>query len=251
MGSALRREDLIWSRTQGYQQRVNAALEAVRRAVEIGPIGVAFSGGKDSTCVLDIVRRVVPDAPAAFFDSGCELESTHEMVRAVGAHTIAPRLSMPDMARYAGWWGYEQPVDKGCPFDAKRVVIEEPSETFVVRWRLRAVAHGVRAQESKARRRHSSRGSLYQGADRTWYCMPVIRWRIEDVWAYIASRDLAYNRAYDLMSDAGVPREHQRVATLMVGGWAEGFGAHVIHRRIAPEQWRRLVAEFPLLGLVS
>jgi phosphoadenosine phosphosulfate reductase len=31
---------------------------------------VAFSGGKDSLVVLDLVRQVAPETPVAFFDSG-------------------------------------------------------------------------------------------------------------------------------------------------------------------------------------
>ena len=33
-------------------------------------IFVAFSGGKDSTVLLDLVRRVYPNTPAVFVDTG-------------------------------------------------------------------------------------------------------------------------------------------------------------------------------------
>jgi 3'-phosphoadenosine 5'-phosphosulfate sulfotransferase (PAPS reductase)/FAD synthetase len=251
MGSALRREDLIRATLAAHLRRVDASLDAIRRAAEIGPIGVCYSGGKDSTVTLDLVRRVVPDAPAAFFDSGCELDSTLAMVAHVGAVTIHPRITMLDMARYAGWWGYKHPVDPGCPFDAKRIVIEEPSEAFVVRHRLRVVAHGIRGEESGARGKHTrARGELYEGADRTWYVMPIARWSLEDVWAYIASRELRYNRAYDDMSDARIARDGQRVATLL-GDRGSGWGRHAMLRRYAPDRWRDLVAEFPGLALFS
>jgi phosphoadenosine phosphosulfate reductase len=248
MGSALRREDLVWAQTSVHRRRVESAIEAIRRAVEVGRIGVSYSGGKDSTVVLDLVRRVVPDAPAAFFDSGCELEVTMEMVRHVGAEVIRPRLTMQEMARYAGWWGYADPVDPGCPFDAKTVVIQEPSETFVVRRGLRVLAHGVRGEESGGRGKHVRlRGEMYQGADRTWYLMPCARWQLEDVWAYIAARELRYNAAYDAMTDARIPRESQRVAGLL-GERGSGWGRHSLLRRYAPERWAEIVREFPGLA---
>lgn len=37
-----------------------------------GMVYVAFSGGKDSTVLLDIVRRIYPDVPAVFSDTGLE-----------------------------------------------------------------------------------------------------------------------------------------------------------------------------------
>ena len=35
-----------------------------------GLVYVAFSGGKDSTVLLDLVRRIYPDVPAVFCDTG-------------------------------------------------------------------------------------------------------------------------------------------------------------------------------------
>jgi 3'-phosphoadenosine 5'-phosphosulfate sulfotransferase (PAPS reductase)/FAD synthetase len=243
--AGLLREDFVWAETDRFRRRVDTAIAAIRRAADVGPIGVSFSGGKDSTVVLHLVRSVVPDAPAAFFDSGCELQSTLDVVHDLNVDTIRPRMSMLDMARYAGWWDYADPVDPGCPFDAKRVVIQEPSEAFVVQRRLRVLAHGVRAEESGARRKHAlSRGELYQGADRTWYCMPIARWELGDVWAYIASRELRYNSAYDRMAEARIPRESQRVATLL-GERGSGWGRHALLQRSEPIRFRELAREFP------
>lgn len=247
-GSALRPEDYVHARLNRFARLVEASIHTIRRALEIGPLGVSFSGGKDSTVVVDLVRRVA-DAPLAFFDSGAELVATGEMIAHVGADTIHPRLTMLEMARYSGWWGYRTPIDPGCPFDAKRILIEEPAETFVVRRGLLVIAHGVRGEESHARSLHTrSRGDLYQGRDRTWRCMPIARWSTSDVWAYIASRGLRYHPAYDRMSGAGLPRVAWRVSGAL-GERGSGWGRHAILRMIEPETWGRLVAEFPLIGL--
>ncbi len=248
-GSALRPEDLVHAKFAKFGERVERALDVIRRAAEIGGVGVSFSGGKDSTVSLDLVRRVLPDAPAAFFDSGAELDGTREMVDALGAETVHPRLTMLDMARYAGWWGYVAPVDPDCEFDAKQVLINDPCETFVVKRRLRVMVHGVRSEESHARSMHvASRGELYRGRDGTWYCMPLARWSLADVWAYIASRGLRYHRVYDVLSAAGIPRESQRVSGAL-GERGSGFGRHAALRLAEPETWRRLAVEFPALSL--
>jgi 3'-phosphoadenosine 5'-phosphosulfate sulfotransferase (PAPS reductase)/FAD synthetase len=37
-----------------------------------GGVYISFSGGKDSTVLLDLVRRCHPDVPAVFIDTGLE-----------------------------------------------------------------------------------------------------------------------------------------------------------------------------------
>lgn len=46
-----------------------------------GSVYVAFSGGKDSTVLLDIVRRIYPDVPAVFCDTGLEFPEIREFVK--------------------------------------------------------------------------------------------------------------------------------------------------------------------------
>lgn len=46
-----------------------------------GQVYVAFSGGKDSTVLLDIVRQVHPEVPAIFVDTGLEYPEVKEFVK--------------------------------------------------------------------------------------------------------------------------------------------------------------------------
>ncbi len=230
---------------------VDAALADVRRAAEIGAIGVSYSGGKDSTVTLDLVRRVVPDAPAALFDSGCELRGTLALVEHYGAEVVQPRMTFPEMARYSGWWGYPHPVDEGCPFRVKTVIVYEPAEAWVVKRRLRVQAMGLRQEESRARRISGAiRGTLYEVADRTWNLCPIQRWKVDDVWAYIAGRGLRYHSAYDAMTEMGIPRKEQRLGALL-GEIGEATGSFAKLRRIEPETWEALAREFPLVRMRS
>ena len=48
-----------------------------------GKVYVSFSGGKDSTVLLDLVRRIYPDVPALFIDTGLEYPELREFVKSI------------------------------------------------------------------------------------------------------------------------------------------------------------------------
>lgn len=48
-----------------------------------GKVYVSFSGGKDSTVLLDLVRKIYPDVPAVFVDTGLEYPELREFVKTI------------------------------------------------------------------------------------------------------------------------------------------------------------------------
>ena len=46
-----------------------------------GQVYVAFSGGKDSTVLLHIIRQIYPEVPAIFVDTGLEYPEVKEFVK--------------------------------------------------------------------------------------------------------------------------------------------------------------------------
>jgi len=77
-----------------------------------GDVYVAFSGGKDSTVLLDLVWQDYPEVPAVFANTGNELESVLEFVRGYGDRVLWVEPQMT----------YEQVVAKyGYPVVSKRV----------------------------------------------------------------------------------------------------------------------------------
>ena len=63
-----------------------------------GQVYVSFSGGKDSTVLLDLVRRVYPDVPAVFSDTG--LEFPEITAQHFGAQGIARSTSAVETERF-------------------------------------------------------------------------------------------------------------------------------------------------------
>lgn len=48
-----------------------------------GDVYVSFSGGKDSTVLLHLVRELYPEVPAVFVDTGLEYPEIRQFVRSV------------------------------------------------------------------------------------------------------------------------------------------------------------------------
>jgi len=218
----------------------------VEQAMYYGKIGVSFSGGKDSLVLLDLVRRVIPDAPAAMFDSGCELRQTYDVLEYYAVDIIESRLGLIEMCRHGGYWGYETPVDPDATFDFDEILVYEPARRFVSTNNLDVVALGLRGEESTGRYFNSRIGGelYYAKGVGVWHLTPLAFWSVADIWAYIASQGLEYNRAYDKLAELGVPRERQRISTIL-GSVAAAFGRYVYLKKIDPDLWNRLAAEFP------
>ena len=69
-----------------------------------GNVYVSFSGGKDSTVLLDIARRLYPDIPAVFSDTGLEYPEIKEFVKTFPNVTIVrPKHSFKEILTKYGY----------------------------------------------------------------------------------------------------------------------------------------------------
>lgn len=69
-----------------------------------GKVYVSFSGGKDSTVLLHIVRKLYPDVPAVFADTGLEYPEIKEFVKTIENVTvIRPKKSFKEVLDKYGY----------------------------------------------------------------------------------------------------------------------------------------------------
>lgn len=69
-----------------------------------GNVYVSFSGGKDSTVLLDIVRRIYPDVPAVFVDTGLEYPENREFVETIeNVIWLKPKMLFTDVIKKYGY----------------------------------------------------------------------------------------------------------------------------------------------------
>ena len=94
--------------------KIRMTEERIRQWVrEYGEDGVyiSFSGGKDSTVLLDIARRLYPNLKAAFFDTGLEYPEIRQFVKTFdNVDWVKPKMT------------FKEVLDKyGYPFISKEV----------------------------------------------------------------------------------------------------------------------------------
>lgn len=69
-----------------------------------GKVYVSFSGGKDSTVLLDIVRKIYPDVPAVFIDTGLEYPEIREFVKTIdGSVWLRPEMGFRQVIETFGY----------------------------------------------------------------------------------------------------------------------------------------------------
>nr|WP_143051540.1 phosphoadenosine phosphosulfate reductase family protein [Rhodococcus koreensis] len=188
---------------------------------------VAFSGGKDSLTVLDLARRVDPDVPVVFFDSGLDYPETYDYLTGLAEawkldlHRIPADPPLLDVLVASGLWDHTAPVDAAAArVDLHRVLITEPARRA---HRLLGPGElwGVRADESPARRHLYTRGGRRDGTitrtDGTSAYGPIWNWTTSDVWAHIARHRLPANPVYAKLLELGVPTQQHRISHLIDG----------------------------------
>lgn len=69
-----------------------------------GQVFVSFSGGKDSTVLLDLVRKLYPDVEGVFFDTGLELPEIREFVKTKdNIKWLKPKMSFVEVLSKVGY----------------------------------------------------------------------------------------------------------------------------------------------------
>ena len=263
------------------------ALDRVRRAYELlDHIVVMFSGGKDSTAVLNIVLEVAQErgidrVPCYFYDEEAIPYDTENYVRRVSKNPMVDLkwLCLPVVHLNACstaspvWypWGVEdedkwvrplppEAITKIPDYDSdvisERLPIPEmhgilfPPST----WGSVGIVMGIRADESLMRQRvmlnslNRENAFIIDAEINQYKVYPIYDWTTEDVWTAPKRFDWDYNVAYDVMDRAGIKPSQQRCAPPY---GAEPMRGLWQYKQCWPDIWDKMQSRVPGAGTAA
>ena len=100
------KEDLKELQSKSLEEKIQISTARIIEWYEHwdGKVYVSFSGGKDSTVLLDLVRRVYPDVPAVFSDTGLEFPEIREFVKSFdNVVLVKPKLTFTEVITKYGY----------------------------------------------------------------------------------------------------------------------------------------------------
>lgn len=100
------REELQHLQSLPLAEKVQLTRERIREWVEAwrGKVYVSFSGGKDSTVLLHIVREMYPGVPAVFSNTGLEFPEVRKFARMQdGVTEIRPEMTFVEVVKEEGY----------------------------------------------------------------------------------------------------------------------------------------------------
>lgn len=104
------RERQHWSLSQKVQHSMDVISSFVDRAGGLDKVYVSLSGGKDSTVLLDIARRIYPDIKAVFCSTGNEYPDIVRFVRSLIKEGANIEIIRPAMTPREIWAKYGFPL---------------------------------------------------------------------------------------------------------------------------------------------
>ncbi len=179
----------LHSKTKEFFYRVLEAEKTISNTIQkYKKPYIAFSGGKDSTCVLHLVLNQKPDVMVLHWDYGryyIPREIHKEIIEnAKKIGVINLRIETSEQYELQGR-------------NARNIIGTEMLEKLIPRLideGYDVVFVGLRSQESPKRKRRIKSGNTLSKMSEVF---PIRGWSWLDVWAYIVSKDIPYLTHYD------------------------------------------------------
>jgi 3'-phosphoadenosine 5'-phosphosulfate sulfotransferase (PAPS reductase)/FAD synthetase len=201
---------------------------------------VSWSGGKDSTVVVDLARQVDPHTPIVFFDSGLQFPETLRYLEEIAEawrlnyHVIRADPDLLTLLIADGGFDHRAP-DRRLKGRLADIMITGPAAEARARYG-RGSLWGVRAEESAGRRALYRRclaaetrarqqcspeevrarfGGIVRRSDGTVTYGPIWDWQPGMVFEYLAGRGIAPNPLYRKLAELGMPEQQIRVDSII------------------------------------
>ena len=203
-----------------------------------GNIYISFSGGKDSTVLLDIARQEYPNIEAVFVDTGLEYPEIKEFVRTIKNVTwIKPEMTFNKVIEKYGYpliskeqsqyineakhtksdivrntrlngnkWGMGKVSDKwkfliDAPFEISHNCCNVMKKRPLKKYEKISNKYpviGIMAEESILRKKDIEKNGCNMFDVKRPISRPLSFWVESDIWDYIKTYNINYSKIYDM-----------------------------------------------------
>lgn len=119
------RNDLLQMQSLPLSAKIQMTKRRISEWVEYfgeGGVYVSFSGGKDSTVLLDLVRKIYPQIPAVFVDTGLEYPEIREFVRTFeNVVWLKPKMNFRQVIEKYGYPFFSKEISE-CIAESKKYI---------------------------------------------------------------------------------------------------------------------------------
>ena len=245
-----------------------------------GQVHVSFSGGKDSTVLLDLARRVYPDIEAVFIDTGLEYPEIREFVKTKENITwLKPKMNFKQVIEQYGYpviskrvsrqihdvkkhgencwaWGCFNGRKKGfynmekwkplieAPFKISDrccdVMKKKPANEYGKKTGKKAII-GTRADESQQRVATWLKQGCNAFDNKNPISQPLSFWTEQDILQYLKQFNIPYASIYGDI----VENEHGKLMTTGVSRTGCMFCMFGVHLEKEPNRFQRMAVTHP------
>ncbi len=180
-----------------FSQKVVKAKEIITEAAGKWPhdkIIIAWTGGKDSTVVLDLVRQVFNNKVpfrVMFNDSTLEFNEVYEFIRKLAKQWDLDLLWVKHLPEDLE--AYRQTKDKREQMEIMRIAKINAINYVLDKYKIEAFISGIRWDEHEAR----SHETYFSPRSTHTRVHPILHFTLDDIWRYIKDFDVPYVSLYD------------------------------------------------------
>jgi len=197
-----------------YKRRIKQARGYVAEALEkCEHPYIAFSTGKDSVVMADMIWKQKPDIPAVYFDADACFPESAELLNCYeqrGKNIVRWQTEpiLDTMERVGG------PTSLKSDNATMRSTVYDPIKKLLAEYHFDCSFVGLRAEENRDRRKAIQvHGHLFfSKRDGIHVCWPIGWLTFSDVWAYILSNQVDYCAVYDKQFEMGLDWEDCRLS---------------------------------------
>ncbi len=206
-----------------------------------GMVYISFSGGKDSTVLLDLVRSIYPEVPAVFVDTGLEFPEIRDFVKTfdnviwlkpkMPFNQVIEKYGYPVVSKEQSQFIHEARTTKSEKLRNLRLYGRENGRAKISeKWKFlldapfkisdkccdvmkkrpakkyekesgRVPYLGTMADDSQLRRQKYNKQGCNAFNQNRQNSAPMSVWVETDVWAYLEKKKLPYSPIYDMGED--------------------------------------------------